>query len=165
MREPDRAYHRQPMREKKKIIFFIGIGLMLFSAAAMRLRQPMPRREITFGGRQMRVWVAETSRARQQGLSGQRTLGEDEGMVFLFPTPARHRFWMYDMHFAIDILWIRKGYVVDIAHDVLPPPDSVAVKDLPLYTPRLPADVVLEVRAGTAAKEDVRIGDMVGGLL
>ncbi len=103
----------------------------------------------------VRADVVATPAERAQGLSGRSGLREDEGMLFLFEVPARHQFWMQDMTFPIDIIWIRQGEIVDMAMDVPPPgPDG----SLPVYTPREAADAVLEVRAGFAATHGLRAG-------
>jgi uncharacterized membrane protein (UPF0127 family) len=103
-------------------------------------------------GLRVRVEVARTPTARARGLSGHAPLGEDEGMLFLFETADRYGFWMKDMLFPIDILWIRDGVIVDVTSEAsVPGPDGA----LSSYAPREPADTVLEVRAGFAADHGI----------
>ena len=60
--------------------------------------------------------VADTPEARQQGLSGRAGLGESEGMLFVFPKDGEYAFWMKDMRFSIDILWLSgNGTIVYMA--------------------------------------------------
>jgi hypothetical protein len=101
------------------------------------------------------VDVADTDATRERGLSGRKMLGERHGMVFLFSEPDRYSFWMKDMRFPIDILWIKDGEVVDITTDALIPIDG---RPIPTYFPASPANMVLEVPAGFAEKHGLRVG-------
>lgn len=107
-------------------------------------------------GQTLRVEVERSDRAKAKGLSGRRKLVNGRGMLFLFETPGTYEFWMKDMRFAIDIIWIAKGEIVDISRGVKPPNDG----EVPVrVTPRVPADTVLEVEAGVATAW--QLGDAV----
>jgi hypothetical protein len=114
---------------------------------------------VWIAGRTLKVEVADTPVARAKGLSGHAPLGEDEGMLFLFGTAGRYPFWMKDMLFPIDIIWISNGKVVDVTANA-PVPDSA--QKLPTFAAKEPADVVLEVPAGFAQKYGVNPGMVVG---
>ncbi len=103
----------------------------------------------------VRVSVAATEATRERGLSGRESLKADEGMLFVFGGTDTYAFWMKDMRFPIDILWIRNGQLVDITTDAAIP---VAGQELPLYFPRVPVDHVLEVSAGFARAHGLRTG-------
>ena len=49
---------------------------------------------------------------RLKGLSIKNTLNESEGMLFPFDTPGEYSFWMKDMKFPIDIIWIDSNYKI-----------------------------------------------------
>jgi uncharacterized protein len=102
--------------------------------------------------------VAGDEESRQRGLSGRESLDEREGMLFLLADDSPS-FWMKGMRFAIDIVWIRDGRVVDVTTRVPPPRGSNA--PLPTYSPDRPADRALEVNAGWAADHGIRRGDVV----
>ena len=77
-------------------------------------------------------------------------------MLFVYATPVgRHAFWMKDMHFDIDIVWIAGGRVAEIHHDVAHEPWERVVR------PEHPVDLVLEVTAGTARRLGWQAGDPV----
>ena len=99
--------------------------------------------------------VADTPARRERGLSGRAALAEGEGMLFPYAEPDRYGFWMPDMRFDIDILWIRAGRIVHVEPDVS--------KDDPqrVYRPGEPADLVLELPAGTARRRGFQVGDAV----
>lgn len=110
----------------------------------------LPRGRVTIQGRTIEVDVARTGADRARGLSGRNELAAGRGMLFLHDAPGRHAYWMKDMRFAIDILWLRDGRVVDVAHRVPPPPAGLPDGALPVYAPAADADAVLEVSAGFA---------------
>lgn len=110
----------------------------------------LPRGTVTIAGTTVAVDVARTGEDRAQGLSGRSELAHGEGMLFVHEAPGRHGYWMRDMHFEIDILWLRAGRIVDVAHRVKPEPADTPSESLPVYRPRADADLVLEVPAGFA---------------
>lgn len=108
------------------------------------------------------VDIANSAKEQQLGLGGRLLLKNGEGMLFVFAEPGQKGFWMKQMHFPIDIVWIFQGKIVDIAPEVPAPahPDTPE-SELPRYYPRLPADMVLEVPAGYAIANGWKIGDPV----
>ncbi|MFC1639074.1 DUF192 domain-containing protein [Patescibacteria group bacterium] len=104
------------------------------------------------------VAVAAYDRVRQQGLSGRSSLEPHDGMLFLFPRAQRYAFWMQDMRFPIDVVWIRAGEVVDLTYGLsIPEGDEEPLT----FAPVTPADAVLEVPAGFIAEHDLRVGQPV----
>jgi uncharacterized membrane protein (UPF0127 family) len=116
-----------------------------------------PNAEVTIGIHRVQVEVANTPERMRRGLSGRSRLAEGRGMVFPYARAERHGFWMYDMHFDIDIIWIRGDRIVDLTARARHDPSG----ELPVHRPREPADLVLEVPSGTAAKLGWKIGDRV----
>jgi uncharacterized membrane protein (UPF0127 family) len=104
--------------------------------------------------------VADDETERARGLSGRARLGRDAGMYFVLPTDSP-RFWMKGMRFGLDIVWIRRGRVVEVTAQVPPPRDGTPDSALPLYSPPRPANRALEVKAGWAKRNGVRAGDRV----
>ena len=105
-----------------------------------------------------KVELADTPQARVKGLSGRESLPAGTGMLFVFPEKAKHRFWMPDMNFPIDIIWITDGQVVGVEHEVSP----VFNPDEPVfYLPPVPVEYVLEVNSGVAKEAQIKIGDKV----
>jgi uncharacterized protein len=98
---------------------------------------------------------------KARGLSGRDRLDWDSGMLFEYPSPGFYAFWMKDMRFDLDLVWIRGGRIVDIHHRVPAPPGPVPEGDLPVYRPREMADTILEVPAGYAAAHGWSPGDRV----
>lgn len=137
-------------------------GVLALAAALSPLAASAagPRRPVVVLDERVRVSVdvVDTPLLRARGLSGRAALAPQEGMLFLFEAPAIQSFWMKDMRFAIDIVWIHDGKIVGISPD-LPPPDERL--DLPRFHSPVPCDVVLEVRAGAARRWGLALGDPV----
>ena len=58
---------------------------------------------------------------QEKGLGDRKSLPTDEGMLFSFPGSARSCFWMKDMHFSLDMLWLNSArQVVYIQPDASP---------------------------------------------
>ena len=113
-------------------------------------------RTIQLNGQTIRVSVADTETAREQGLSGRSGLAADEGMLFVFSEDGKYAFWMKDMLFSIDILWLSgDGAVVYMAENVSP--DTYPQNFQPLVSARY----VLELPAGYAKEYNVVVGDLV----
>lgn len=142
----------------KKIYIFISMVIFALAGLLFYNQSKLPDGEVRIGGKWIRVDIAERSSAREKGLSGRRALGAGEGMLFAFTERTHHSFWMKDMLFPIDIIWIDGRSIVDIAPNVPPP---AGASDLPVYRPRAAADFVLEVPAGTAESSNWKIGDGV----
>lgn len=61
---------------------------------------------IKVGETAVRVDVADTDSERRQGLSGREELEDGNGLLFVFDRAGVYGFWMKDMNFAIDVIWI-----------------------------------------------------------
>ncbi len=133
------------------VVGLIGktIAVRLYSVATVRM-----------GGQEFSARVASSGAQREKGLSGTDSLGKNEAMVFKFDSARQYVFWMKDMNYALDIIWVQNGKIIDIAPRV-PPGIGLQDVDLPKYAPRLPASRVVEVVAGTADRLGIKIGDAV----
>ena len=108
------------------------------------------------------VEIAKTETQRRTGLSNMDKLPEGEGMLFEFAQKdVQPPFWMKDMSFAIDILWVNDGEIVQIHKDVQPPTPNTPDEKLILYAPNQPIDYVLEVNAGFTEENRIIVGDVV----
>lgn len=115
---------------------------------------------LVFHGGVIQIALAETRAERLTGLSRQRVLGESEGLLFVFNESAEHGIWMRDMNFPIDIIWLDTNLsVVDIKENATPE-SYRSFDDAEVFTPRLPARYVLEVRAGFVDAQNIIIGDI-----
>lgn len=109
---------------------------------------------VNLAGQIIRVDVATTSAELSQGLSGRESLAKDEGMLFIFQTSDKYSFWMKDMNFPIDIIWLGEDRrIVHIKKFARP-------ESFPeVFVPDAPARYVIEVESGFADKYKLKIGD------
>ena len=114
---------------------------------------------VTLGGVPFRVELAITSQQRIQGLSGHPPLAPDEGMLFVFEQAQKFSFWMKEMLFPLDMIWIdAECTVAHITRDAPPPAPGQSLSDLPRYGPPVPVLYVLEINAGEAEAAAVTVG-------
>lgn len=157
-----------------KIIITVGIILAIFItfifiqfnpftnvATQNSSSQGKPAATARINNQTYYIYVARTEEEKQRGLSGRESLPTDEGMLFIFDTRDRHSFWMKEMNFPIDIIFIDGDTIVSISENAQPPADNADTGDLQVYSPTEPADKALEVNAGLAKKHNLKPGDKV----
>ena len=102
--------------------------------------------------------VADDEFERMTGLSGREKLAENEGMCFVFPTEGQHRFWMKDMKFPLDLIFVDSNFTVVGWHENLQPCYGVSCGR---YTSREPAQYVLEMEAWWSSTNGIDKGARV----
>ena len=115
--------------------------------------------QLEINGNSIKVEVADTPGARKKGLGGRSSLGENEGMLFIFDNLDKHPFWMKGLSFPLDFVWIKGDKVVDTLSDIQPPKPGQPDSELPIYSSSTPTDKVLELNAGTIQKLNIKVGD------
>jgi len=97
---------------------------------------------------------ARTDTEQELGLGQRASLPIDEGMLFIFDTPSEYAFWMKDMSFPIDMIWLDAGFhIVYIAENVSP--DTYPQT----FSPSAPSLYVLETNAGYAMDNQLMVGE------
>ncbi|HEX7018322.1 MAG TPA: prolipoprotein diacylglyceryl transferase family protein [Patescibacteria group bacterium] len=118
------------------------------------------RMHILIGSRKINVEVVNTPASITQGLSGRSEIGS-EGMLFLFGEKRVPQFWMKDMQFDLDLVWISDNTIVGITENVPHPTPGTQLVNLPHYRPPEAVDAVLEIPAGMAQAWGLKPGDPV----
>ena len=115
---------------------------------------------ITYKGKTYTVLVARTDKEREIGLSGRDGLPNGvSGMVFPFEKADYWPFWMRNMKFPLDIIYIRDKKVVTIFSNIPNPP--AGTQNPPILKPAQPVDTVLELKAGEAQTLGIKEGDSI----
>ena len=140
------------------IILFLGIVAFFLANQNILLRKASGNdvKFVKIGDVKVKVELAFTHEEQEQGLSGRKSLEEGTGMLFIFPKPGKYFFWMKDMNFPIDIVWIDENFrVTYIEKNALPSsyPNS--------FGPTVDNSYILEVLDGFAEKNNLKIGDSV----
>ncbi len=151
------AYKR--ILEKTALLLFVLALVVVFFAYA-RLRPAVAPNQGSFieiNGQRIEVELADTPARQARGLSDHPAFTDKQGMLFIFPQKQIQSFWMKEMLFPLDIIWIDGGRVAGIAPDL--PPEGQTPKNI--YSSPEPVDRVLEVNAGWAERHKVKTGDRV----
>jgi uncharacterized protein len=112
------------------------------------LGKPNFSKKISVGDRQYQVEIVTKDTDQQIGLSKYTSLNHDQGMLFQFENENVRNFWMKDMKFDIDIVWLNHQEVVGVSFGDYQKPNT-------LITPPQPVDQVLEVSPNSG----IKIGD------
>lgn len=157
-----------------KLNIWLGAALIVAGAAMLyfflfrRANPPLPAGTVRVGSATFSVELATSSIAQARGLSFRDSLGANDGMLFIFSQRGVKTFWMKDMNFPLDIIWIGNASgttgatekVLGFAENAAPQPGA-PLWQLKIYSSPAGTDKVLEVNAGTVAKDDIHIGDAV----
>ena len=109
----------------------------------------------TSTGEEIPVEVADTLKKRSLGLGKRTSLNKGWGMLFVFEKRKTHRFWMKDMQFPLDIIWLDNHRIVHVIHNAKP---SNSRDETEVMTSPVPVNFVLEIAAGRAAKLRLKTG-------
>ncbi len=142
----------------KNIKFYLGL-----LAAVVFLAAGCNRQVLTIGSQSVTIEIAQTPEQKEKGLSGRDSLAANAGMLFVFSEPRQQPFWMKDMKFDLDFIWIKDNQVVEITPNV-PAKPGASDSELPVYRPQMPVDSMLEVNAGWAEAHKIKVGDRVDGI-
>ena len=109
----------------------------------------------TSSGKEISVEVADTVEKRSLGLGKRSGLENGWGMLFVFEKRKQHGFWMKDMQFPLDIIWLDNHRIVHILRNVQPAKSGVIP---PVMTPPVSGNFVLEIDSGRADELKLQVG-------
>ena len=101
--------------------------------------------------------IADNPMSRTKGLMNEDYLPQNEGLLFIFPTNDIHEFWMKNMKFPIDIIFINDENIITYIIKNAP----VCKGTCDVYKPTRKSIMVLEVNAGMAEKHGIHVGQEV----
>lgn len=141
---------------KKVILSFL---ILIAVIIAFGIYQKQSESSVKIKNQSFKLLIAKTENDKQAGLSKYNSLPQDEAMIFIFENEGIYPFWMKDMKFPIDIIFIKQDKIVTIYKNVPSPKTSDG--NLPIYSPSEPIDKVLEVNSGISQKDGFKVGDKV----
>lgn len=109
----------------------------------------------------LKVEIADTPAKQRLGLGGRDSLGENEGMLFIFGSKDIRAFWMKGLKFSLDLIWISDNKIVDFTENVPPPVKGQSDISLPTFASKEPVDKVLELNGGSVKKLNIKVGDTI----
>lgn len=156
----------------KKILIFYGIlviAIIIFAVSRganilnFNLGTPSQSSGSTakIGNKTYSLIVAKTDAEKEKGLSGRNNLDANTGMLFIFEDKGTYGFWMNEMKFPIDIIFINDNKIVDFVENAVPPLAGQSAATLPVYKPSESINYVLEVNAKEISKNKFKRGDTV----
>lgn len=105
----------------------------------------------------IKVEIAKRESELTKGLSGRQNLEKNSGMLFELSEKKTVTFWMKDMNFPLDIIWIDENIIIGIEKNAPRPTGD----KIPTFSSPKPVNFVLEVNAGFSEKNNINIGDKV----
>ena len=109
----------------------------------------------TSTGKGISVEVADTVEKRSLGLGKRSGLENGWGMLFVFEKRKQHGFWMKNMQFPLDIIWLDNHRIVHILRNVQPAKSGVIPQ---VMTPPVAGNFVLEIDSGRADVLKLQVG-------
>jgi len=115
-------------------------------------------KKIRIGDHELKVEIADNLILHTRGLSNRDNLDENTGMLFIYGGNKIRHFWMKEVRFSLDVLWIADGVVVGMQENIpLESKDGHIMR----FESNIPVNWVIEVNAGFVAKNGLKIGDTV----
>ena len=143
--------------------FYVSVILVALAACGPRRPEAetrLPTVPITLpSGKQIRAEIATDPADQARGLMFRTHLSPDQGMLFVFPDPGQHPFWMYQTLIPLDIVWMDSDRRIVFVSGNTPPCPPESGQNCPNYGGQHVAQYVLELPAGAAAGYGLKPGD------
>jgi len=136
--------------------FFIGTHFLFGTIAPTQ--SSLSHTSLSIGKYQLDVALATDEAAREQGLMKRKTLGANEGMLFIFPSPQRVAFWMKDTSLPLSIAYLTSGGRIVEMHDLEP------FNEHSILSSSSAIVYALEAPRGWFTDHQVLPGDLITGL-
>lgn len=146
------------------ILTVVLLAVILFCITESRpsdsTHLPLMATVVSETGKVIKVSIADTEQKRELGLSFFTDLPPDQGMMFLFNTPGRNRFWMKGMNFPIDIIWLKKES--ETSYRVIYRKQNLSPATYPeSFSPADDTDAVLETAALVSSSAGIVEGSLI----
>jgi hypothetical protein len=129
--------------------------LLIFFYIYKTDNSPKYTKTIEFESAAVSAEVADTQPKITKGLMHRKSLGENEGMLFIFKDEKERNFWMKNTLIPLDMIFLNNDKkIVHIIRDAQP----CEVEEYQLYNSRYPAMYVIEVNAGFTEEHNIQIG-------
>ncbi|OQA36847.1 MAG: hypothetical protein BWY53_00271 [Parcubacteria group bacterium ADurb.Bin326] len=148
---------------KQKPVILVSVAMVglafvtAFSGGLPLAKLGKQKAQVMIGSKTVQVEVVSTAENQAKGLSGRKSLDENSGMLFDFGDYQARTFWMKDMNFPLDIIWISGGKIVGVNKNATPEGEFPQIK---YYSPG-PVDQVLEMNAGWFERNGIMVGQTV----
>lgn len=103
----------------------------------------------------LNIEIADNDYETETGLMYRKGMGDDQGMLFVFPEQAMHSFYMKNTEFPLDILFIKNDMRIASIQENAQPLNESGLSS------KVPVQYVLEVNAGLVKKWGLKVGDSI----
>ena len=134
--------------------FLPAIGLLCSVLAVSGCSREAGETEVLrIGGRTLRCEIADSAAERARGLMGRTDIPPGTGMLFVFDSPRRLRFWMKNCPVPIDVAFVSEDWVITDIHTMAPhdTTSNYSSSQWCLYA--------VETAGGWYAEQGIRAGD------
>jgi len=131
------------------------------SQSAVEIGQPqiLPKTQASLSGQNWQIMLARNDEQRAQGLMFYESLPENEGMLFVYSSPRKMAFWMYNTRIELDIVFFSEDLMVTEFIKAMQPGYGQLPSRLPRYLSQMPAQYALELKGGMIEKAGIKVGD------
>ncbi len=113
-------------------------------------------------GKEITAELAVSPEERERGLMYREKIEPDQGMLFVFEEEDLYSFWMKNTLIPLDIIWLNSNLQIVHIEKNVPP----CLRDpCPGYSPRSPALYVLELKAGQAEANNLKLYERISFVL
>ena len=99
------------------------------------------------------VMITESQQAK--GMMYRKSLNKDKGMLFLFKEPKKAVFWMKNTYIPLDLIFIKRGGIIDSIHENLEPLSTKKIKS------RSDVIAVLEILGGQVKVNKINLDSKI----
>ena len=150
------------MKKRKTIVILISMLIVILALVVILiLKNNEDKNEnitIKFQTEEINAEIADTPEKIKNGLMYRESLGENEGMLFIFDREKETSFWMKNTLIPLDIIFLNKDKeIVNIFENAMP----CKTEECELYPSVHPAKYVIEVNAGFVEKNRIEVGERV----
>jgi len=147
--------------KKLKFKFVLFIVVIILLAVAYYGFSKYQKNTVEINNFVFKTEIVKSQADLERGLSGKKNISADQAMLFVLPDKYIQTFWMKDMNFDIDLLWIDGNKVVAYEQNMLAPEENTPINKLVKYRSPQAVDRVLEIKAGSIENLGIKIGDIV----
>lgn len=135
--------------------FAIGV-LLIIAAGLLSWRHQHPACQLQLSDTCYHLEYSRTPAELERGLGGRDSMPNNHGMLFIIPKASIACFWMKDMHYNLDMVWLDSSRRITKIEPNLSP-DSYPQS----YCSAKPTAYVLELNAGQVAARHMQVGQQL----
>lgn len=149
--------HLLPRMKKIPLFLAWALATALFTIQPTYAQQKFPVLPLNIGVHLIKAEVAADDARRQQGLMFRKSMGTNEGMLFVFDEPAKICMWMKNTYLPLSVAFLDKeGHILNI-EDMQPQTTNS-------HCAAKPALYALEMNQGWFKVKNISAGTRVMGL-